>query len=79
MTAPYMVLVEWEDAKVLDDSAWAENKDHIYKPHIFLSVGFLLHDGPDGVILTSAYSDSLVAARDQIPRSMIRKVRRLKP
>jgi hypothetical protein len=75
---PPLVLVTWEDAKVLDDSAWAANKDHDYKAMIFESVGFLLSDTPEGVILTSAWSEDMVAARDQIPRGMIVKVRKLK-
>ena len=75
---PPLVLVTWEDAKVMDDGAWAENKDHEYKAKIFEQVGFLLHDGPDGIILTSAWSDDMVAARDQIPRGMVLKVKKLK-
>lgn len=75
---PPLVLVTWEDAKLLDDSAWAENKNHDYKPMIFESVGFLLSDTPEGVILTSAWSEEMVAARDQIPRGMILKVKKLK-
>lgn len=78
MKKPPLVLVTWEDAKVLDDSAWAENTNHDYKPMIFESVGFLLSDTPQGVILTSAWSDDMVAARDQIPRGMILKVKKLK-
>lgn len=77
-TAPPLVLVTWEDATLLDSGAWADNKDHKYSPKLFLSVGFLLYDGPEGVILTSAYSVDTVAARDQIPRGMVRKVQKIK-
>lgn len=75
---PPLVIVDWEDAKVLDDSAWADNDNHTYEAQIFQSVGFLLHDGPKGIILTQAWSEKMVGARDQIPRGMIRKVRKLK-
>lgn len=76
---PPLVLVQWEDAKVVDDSAWVENKDHDYKPHIVYQTGFLLADTPEGVILTQAWNPSLVGARDQIPRGMIRSVVYLHP
>lgn len=75
---PPLVLVTWEDAKVMDDAAWTNNSDHDYKSLVFESVGFLLSDTPEGVILTSAWSEEIVAARDQIPRGMILKVRKLK-
>lgn len=78
-TAPPLVLVQWEDATLLDAGPWADNKDHKYAAKMFVSVGFLLYDGKEGVILTSAWSPDVVAARDQIPRGMVRKVTRLKP
>jgi hypothetical protein len=77
--APPLVLVQWEDATLLDHGAWAENKDHKYAPKLFISVGFLLYEGKEGVILTSAWSVDTVATRDQIPKGMIRSIKRLKP
>lgn len=77
-TAPPLVLVEWEDATLLDTGAWSENKDHKYAPKHFFSVGFLLYEGKEGIILTSAWSVDTVAARDQIPRGMVRSIKRLK-
>jgi hypothetical protein len=77
-TAPPLVMVTWEDATLLDHTAWAENKDHKYSAKHFISVGFLLYDGKEGLILTSAWSPDTVAARDQIPRGMVRKVVRIK-
>jgi len=76
--APPLVLVQWEDATLKDDGPWADNKDHTYEPKLFISVGFLLFEGKEGVILTSAWSPDTVAARDQIPRGMVRKITRLK-
>lgn len=78
-TAPPLVMIVWEDATMLDCEAWAPNKDHRYSPKHFVSVGFLLYDGKEGVILTSAWSPDTVAARDQVPRGMIRSIKRLKP
>jgi hypothetical protein len=77
-TAPPLVMVTWEDATLLDTGAWADNKDHKYSPKTFISVGFLLYDGKEGLILTSAWSPDMVAARDQIPRGMVRKVQKLR-
>lgn len=77
-TAPPLVMVTWEDATLLDTGAWADNKDHKYAPKTFISVGFLLYDGKEGLILTSAWSPDMVAARDQIPRGMVRKVQKLR-
>lgn len=77
---PPMVLVVWEDAKVVDDGAtWAENKPVAYRPHVFHQVGFLVSDTAAGVILTAAWHPEMVAARDQIPRGMIRSMTVLGP
>lgn len=47
-TAPPLVLVQWEDATLLDLEPWAVNKDHTYSPKLFTSVGFLLYEGKQG-------------------------------
>ena len=75
---PPLVLVEWEDATQLDAGPWASNEPVDYKPKVFQQVGFLISDTPDGVILTHAWSDDLVAARDQIPRGMIRSIQTIR-
>lgn len=76
---PPLVVVTWEDATMLDEGAWADtDTEHEYKAKIFEQVGFLLHDGPEGVILTHAWHEETIAAREQIPRGMIRRVRKLK-
>lgn len=77
MTPP-LVLVLWEDACNLDTDAWADNNPVKYEPKLFHQVGFLLYDGKEGVIITSAWSLDKVAPRDQIPRGMIRKITKLK-
>ena len=78
MTPP-IVLVVWEDAKVLDAGPWAENKTHDYQPHLVHQVGFLLSHTEQGVVLTQAWHPELVAARDQIPLGMIRSMTVLGP
>lgn len=77
-TAPPLVLITWEDACNLDTDAWADNNPVKYEPQLFQQVGFLLHECKEGVIITSAWSVDKVAPRDQIPRGMIRSVKRLK-
>lgn len=75
-----LVLVEWEDAKLLDnETTWvsADTKSE-YSPLIVRQVGFVLEDSEQGLILTHALSDAVMAPRDQIPRSMIRRIVKLK-
>lgn len=77
MTPP-LAVVEWEDAGLIDVGPWVENEPAKYAPKMFIQVGFVLHDGDDGVILTHAWSPDLIAPRDQIPRGMIRKLTYIK-
>lgn len=79
MTPPPVVCVCWEDAKVKDSGPWAENRDHTYEKHLVFQVGFLLSDTDDGLILTQGWHPELVAARDQIPRGMVRSITYLEP
>jgi hypothetical protein len=46
---------------------------------MFVTVGFLLHDGPDGLTLTSSWSEDLVSGRQCIPRGMVHSVTLLEP
>lgn len=72
---PPLVLIEWEDARVLDDGGpWTANTPTEYRPHLVQQVGFLVLDAPEGVHLTHAWHPDLVAPREQIPRSMIRRI-----
>jgi hypothetical protein len=70
------VYVIWEDASELDVTAWAEHDEgFIYTPVLCTQVGFVLYDGPEGIILTEAFtSNGEVARRNQIPRGMIRRI-----
>lgn len=76
---PPLVLVVWEDAKVVADGPWTENKDRPYEPHLVYQVGFLLKDTKQGVQLTQAWHPDLISPPDQIPRGMIRSVTYLQP
>jgi hypothetical protein len=77
---PPVVAVVWEDANDPDGlSAWVDNKDHKYTQKIFVTVGFLLHDGTDGVTLTGSWSEDLVSGRQCIPRGMVHSVTLLEP
>lgn len=78
--APPLVCVEWEDASVLDTGPWALMPDEIkHEPRIFMHVGFLLADLPEGIQLTEAWSEEVIAPRTQIPRGMIRRLVYLGP
>lgn len=76
---PPVVCVVWEDASAMDPGPWVENKDHSYQPKMFVTVGFLLYDGKDGITITSSWSEDMVAARDRIPRGMIHSLTYLEP
>lgn len=80
MTEPPIVLLEWEDAKTIDSGLWSEeSKEHVYKPHVWRQVGYLLSNTEEGVIVTQAWHPESCAARDQIPRAMIRSMTVLVP
>ena len=71
-----LVYVIWEDASELDVTAWTEHEDEFtYVPVLCTQVGFILYDGPEGLILTDAFTNNgEVARRNQIPRGMIRSI-----
>jgi hypothetical protein len=76
--APPLALVVWEDATQLADGPWMELV-HIkeYTPHLFHQIGFVIKDLPEGVIMTEAWGEKLVANPTQIPRGMIRSIQYL--
>lgn len=71
---PPIVLVVWEDARVLTEGAWAENISYQYTPHIVHQLGFLLLDVPEGILITEAWHEELIGPVEQIPRGMIREI-----
>ena len=74
MTTPTIVAVTWEDAHDPDVSPWVDNSNHAYFKKMFITVGFLLYDGTDGITLSNTYSEDMVAARNFIPRGMVHSV-----
>lgn len=71
-----LVYVVWEDACELDDAPWGvHTEDFVYEPTLCRQVGFLLYDGPEGVVISNGVMlDGIVARRNQIPRGMIRSI-----
>ncbi len=71
-----LAYIVWEDATELDVTAWSEHEeDFIYSPVTCKQVGFVLYDGPEGLVTTEAVtSNGQVAGRNQIPRGMIRRI-----
>ena len=83
MTAPRVVLLVWEDAHTESEGPWVWQVDaKPLTPKIFHQVGFLLEDTPECVVLTSAMepnASGLMAARERIPRGMVRSITDLAP
>lgn len=78
---PRLARVVWEDACSQDSTAWVERADPpaTYQPVLITTVGFLIYDGPEGVILTGSWGPAQIGPRDQIPRGMVREVQFLAP
>jgi hypothetical protein len=82
MTAPQLVSVLWEDACCLDHGeTWVPTPETppVYAPVLITTVGFLLHQSDEGLIITGAWSADRTGPRDQIPRGMVRSVTFLEP
>ena len=72
-----MAFVLWEDAADLDSTPWTEHEeDFVYEPVMVEQIGYVLYDGPEGVVLTSSVfiDKTTVGTRTQIPRGMIRNI-----
>ena len=72
-----LVIVKWEDACDVDADVWVvhDNDTFEYTPCMVFTIGVVLYDGPEGMILTSSViEDGTVGRRFQIPRGMIREV-----
>jgi hypothetical protein len=74
-----MVEVVWEDAYAPDlHQTWVEvETKQTWKPWMVRTVGFLLYDGPEGVIVSDTTCDGFTGQRQQIPRGMIREINML--
>lgn len=70
----HMVLVVWEDARVLTDGAWSDKQDHKYEPYLVQQVGFLLKKTKKFLHLTEAIAPNHYGPVEQIPRGMVREI-----
>lgn len=76
--APDVYLVIWEDAKVVSEGgAWHSQGEIPYTPYLIYQIGFLIKDVPEGIMLSEAWSADLIGPPTQIPRGMIRGMRKL--
>lgn len=79
MTQPPIALVEWEDAYTLDSTAWVAKQPAKWSAYVVHTVGFILYDGPEGVIVTDSSTHDQTGPRCQIPRGMIHSVTYVAP
>lgn len=61
---------------MVDSGAWVDKKIGFqWKPFLVETVGFVLYDGPEGIVVTDSWSSGdLMGPRTQIPRGMLRRV-----
>ena len=78
MKMPPLVKVIWEDAGSTNTNVWTNSKDKLeWKSIVHDQTGYLVYDGPEGVMLSSSWNEELMASPEQIPRGMIRAIHRL--
>jgi len=80
LVMPKIVLIEWEDASMLDTDTWVE-KETAPDPEatIFRQVGFLLANTRKHVVMTCTDGTRLMGPRTRIPKGMVRKIVELGP
>lgn len=72
-----LVEVVWDDAAGLKDGWTAKHEKP--EPYIALSVGFLINDGPDHILIAQdTDADGSHNGRTQIPRGMVKRIKILK-
>lgn len=71
-----LAYIIWEDASELDVTAWTEHEEeYFYTPVLCRQVGWVIYEGPEGIVVTQAItSNGEVARRNQIPKQMIRSI-----
>ncbi len=75
-----MVLVEWEDAALLDSGTWVNRADaEPSKAVIFHSLGWLYELSPEAVTLTDTANPDFMSPRNRIPVGMVRKLLEFDP
>lgn len=73
-----LVLVQWEDAKIIDAGPWVEEKEYAYTPYVVSTVGFVLSHSEEGIILTDSVAKGLTGCVHQIPAKMTLEIILLK-
>jgi hypothetical protein len=71
-----LAYIIWEDASELDVTAWTfQEEEFVYTPVLCKQVGWVVYDGPEGIVLTHAATcNGEIARRNQIPKHMIRSI-----
>lgn len=73
-----LVDIMWSDAAALE-GVWTEAADESPVPQMVRTVGFLIADTKDFVVIASSTDGVLVNGRFQIPKGMITSLKPLKP
>lgn len=73
-----VVLVQWEDAKIIDAGPWVEEKEYAYTPYVVSTVGFVLSHSEEGIVLTDSVAKGLTGCVHQIPAKMTLEITLLK-
>lgn len=72
---PLLVLVEWEDTRVVDDDTWTHRAGaKAAAPEVFQQVGWLLERDARQIVLTATLSHDLMSQRDCIPTAVVRSI-----
>lgn len=82
MSKPPKAVIVWEDCYVLDSETWVKKHEGAFewKPYLVETMGFVLYDGAEGVVVTDSWTDAEhTGTRTQIPRGMIRSITYEKP
>lgn len=70
-----LVLVIWDDAET--DSGWEQVPDKL-EPCLATSVGFLVRQTQDYILLAMSYDETNTDNRFQIPKSVVKNMKELK-
>lgn len=70
-----LIEIEWDDAQT--DDGWEEAPDDL-EPALAITVGFLIRETKDHLLIASTYDEKHTNARLQIPKKMIVSRKELK-
>lgn len=78
MDAKYpLVEIRWDDAASLEHG-WVDPEAEKPVAQMVTTVGFLIADAPDYVVIASTTDGTWVNGRFQIPRGMVKKIKPLR-